>query len=136
MKHLPSNIILFALAALLFLPGLGGVHLFDWDEINFAEISREMIVSGNYSQVQIGFEPFWEKPPLFFWIQSSFMRIFGVNEFAARLPNAILGIAIIQYLFFLGRKYVNERFGWWWAIAYLGSLLPHLYFRSGIIFKY
>jgi len=133
MKNIPSNIILFILAALLFLPGLGGVHLFDWDEINFAEISREMIVSGNYSQIQIGFEPFWEKPPLFFWIQSSFMRIFGVNEFAARLPNALLGIGIIQYLYFLGSKYVNERFGWWWAIAYLGSLLPHLYFRSGII---
>ena len=31
-------------AALLFLPGLGAVHLFDWDEINFAEIAREMVV--------------------------------------------------------------------------------------------
>ncbi len=133
MKQLPSNIVLLVLAALLFLPGLGEVHLFDWDEINFAEISREMIVSGNYSQIQIGFEPFWEKPPLFFWIQSTCMRIFGVNEFSARLPNALLGIFVIQYLYFLGRKYVNERFGWWWAIAYLGSLLPHLYFRSGIL---
>jgi 4-amino-4-deoxy-L-arabinose transferase-like glycosyltransferase len=28
-------------------PGLGAVHLFDWDEINFAEIAREMLVTGD-----------------------------------------------------------------------------------------
>ncbi len=32
-------------AALLFLPGLGAVHLFDRDEINFAEITRQIILS-------------------------------------------------------------------------------------------
>jgi len=51
-------------AALLFIPFLGAVHLFDWDEINFAEAAREMIVSHNFSQVQIEFRPLWEKPPL------------------------------------------------------------------------
>ena len=59
------GILIAAIAALLFVPFLGGVHLFDWDEINFAEISREMIVSGDYLRPQIGFQPFYEKPPLF-----------------------------------------------------------------------
>lgn len=54
------------IGALLFIPFLGQVHLFDWDEINFAESAREMMVSGNYFQVQVNFQPFWEKPPLFF----------------------------------------------------------------------
>src|SRR5262245_47043667 len=58
--------------------------LYDWDEINFAESSREMLVTGNYFQVQIDFRPFWEKPPLYFWMQAASMKIFGVNEFAAR----------------------------------------------------
>ena len=40
------------LAALFFIPFLGGVHLFDWDEINFAESAREMIASGDYLTVQ------------------------------------------------------------------------------------
>lgn len=48
---------------LLFIPFLGHVHLFDWDEINFAECAREMVVSKNYSTVTIDFLPFWEKPP-------------------------------------------------------------------------
>ncbi len=53
------------LALLLFVPGLGAVHLFDWDEINFAEIAREMLVTGDYLRPQMNFEPFYEKPPLF-----------------------------------------------------------------------
>ena len=62
-----TQLSIILLGLLLFLPGLGNVHLFDWDEINFAESAREMINSGNYLTVQINFEPFWEKPPLFIW---------------------------------------------------------------------
>ena len=45
--------LLAGLAALLFIPFLGYVHLFDWDEINFAEISREMMVLGNYTRTHV-----------------------------------------------------------------------------------
>lgn len=120
-------------ASLFFIPFLGNVHLFDWDEINFAECAREMLVSGNYSVVQINFEPFWEKPPLFIWMQALSMNIFGINEFAARLPNAICGILTLLVLFHIGKKIFDVRFGLLWAFAYLGSLLPHLYFKSAII---
>lgn len=88
-----------ALAGLLFSHSLGLTHLFDWDEINFAESAREMIVTNNYSQVQINFEPFWEKPPLFIWLQVFCMKIFGINEFSARLPNALVGILTLSTLF-------------------------------------
>jgi 4-amino-4-deoxy-L-arabinose transferase-like glycosyltransferase len=116
-----------------FLPFLGKVHLFDWDEINFAESAREMIVSGNYGRVQIDFKPFWEKPPLFFWMQALCMHLFGVTEFAARLPNAIMGIISILSFYFIGKKLKDSTFGLIWALSYLGSFLPHLYFKSGII---
>ena len=53
------GVILISLA--LFYPFLGMVHLFDWDEINFAEAAREMIATGDYSVVQINYLPFWEK---------------------------------------------------------------------------
>ncbi len=127
------QIILVLVGAAFFIPFLGSTHLFDWDEINFAESSREMMITGNYFQNQINFEPFWEKPPLFFWLQSACMSVFGVNEFAARLPNAICGIFTLLFLFKIGKRLYNERFGMIWALLYLGSLLPHMYFRSGII---
>ncbi len=120
-------------SALFFIPFLGGVHLFDWDEINFAEIAREMIVTGDYLRPAINYQPFWEKPPMFFWMQALAMKAFGVGEFAARLPNALAGIASLLVLYFTGRRLRDRQFGLLWALVYFGSVLPHLYFRSGII---
>lgn len=120
-------------AFLLFVPGLGAVHLFDWDEINFAEIAREMLASGNWLQPQIGYVPFYEKPPLFMWMQALSMSVFGVGEFAARLPNALCGAATLIVLFHIGDRMRGRTFGLLWVLAYIGSILPHLYFRSGII---
>ena len=121
------------LGVIFYIPFLGGVHLFDWDEINFAEAAREMLASGDYFHVQIDYLLFWEKPPLFIWMQAAAMQLFGVNEFAARFPNAICGIFTLLFLFSIGKKLHGRMFGWIWVLTYLGSILPHLYFRSGII---
>jgi 4-amino-4-deoxy-L-arabinose transferase-like glycosyltransferase len=126
-------LVLCALGLVLFLPFLGSVHLFDWDEINFAEISREMLITGDYLRSQIDFEAFWEKPPLFFWLQTASMHVFGVNEFAARLPNALLGAVVLPALYALGKRLYDGAFGLLWAGMTLASFLPHFYFRSGII---
>lgn len=115
------------------MPFLGAVRLFDWDEINFAEISREMIVLDDYLRVHIDFQPFWEKPPFYFWMQSLAMHAFGVGEYAARFPNAVMGVITLVVVFNLGQRLYSLRFGLLWAGAWLGSILPHLYFRSGII---
>ncbi|MFM9943611.1 MAG: ArnT family glycosyltransferase [Bacteroidia bacterium] len=132
MKKYP-HILITIFTSLLFIPFLGSVHLFDWDEINFAEAAREMILTGNFSRVQINFEPFWEKPPLFFWMQAGSMKLFGINEFAARLPNAVCGIFTLNLLFFYGKKLFNEKLAVWWVLLYVGSFTPHFYFKSGII---
>lgn len=130
-KYYPYLIVVSAI--FFFIPFLGSVHLFDWDEINFAESAREMIVTRNFSQVQIDYHPFWEKPPLFFWMQVLSMKLFGINEFAARFPNAVIGIFTLLTFYFLGKKLYDEKFGLIWSLAYMGSFLPHLYFKSGII---
>ncbi len=127
------RLLIAVFSGLLFIPFLGGVHLFDWDEINFAESAREMIVTGDYLTVQINFQPFWEKPPLFIWMQVLSMKLFGINEFAARFPNAICGIVTLLVLFNIGRKIRNNLFGMFWVLAYAGSVLPFFYFKSGII---
>ena len=130
---LESPFVIVVLALLFFIPFLGNVHLFDWDEINFAESAREMLISGNYLRVQIDFQPFWEKPPLFIWLQTLSMTVFGINEFAARFPNALMGIVTLLTFFYIGKRLIDARFGFLWALAYLGSVTPHLYFKSGII---
>jgi len=126
-------IILLLLSCILFPLAIGSVHLFDWDEVNFAEIAREMIVTKNYLNVQINYQPFWEKPPLFFWLQALSMKIFGINEFACRFPNVIVGIASILSIYYIGKKFISDKFAFIWALSYIGSFLPHFYFKSGII---
>jgi 4-amino-4-deoxy-L-arabinose transferase-like glycosyltransferase len=118
---------------ILFIPFLGGVHLFDWDEINFAEAAREMIRTGDYLNVQINYATFWEKPPLFIWMQVLSMKIFGISEFAARFPNAICGIVTLMVLFRVGERIMNKSFAALWMLVYAGSILPFFYFKSGII---
>ena len=112
---------------------LGDSYLFDWDEINFAESAREMIVTGDYLRVQIDFKPFHEKPPLFIWLQVASMKVFGINEFAARLPNAIIGVLSMLVIYLFGKKLYDSNFGVAWIAAYAGSFLPTFYFKSGII---
>jgi len=127
------HLMIVVLGALLFIPFLGKVHLFDWDEANFAEIAREMLVAGDFLTVQINYIPFWEKPPFFFWLQVVSMKAFGINEFAARLPNALCGIITLLVLYHTGKRYLNQRAGLMWVLVYAGSILPFLYFKSGII---
>ena len=137
-KYQVIGIILgFLFYGLLFIfPSLGAFNLFDWDEINFAESTREMLVSGDFFHVQINFEPFHEKPPLFFWFQALSMKIFGINAFAARFPNALLGVLTPIILFFMGTKIKNSSFGLLWSLIYMLGILPSLYFRTGIIDPY
>ncbi len=135
-KALPHWIIYLTVAtvaALLFIPFIGKLHLFDWDEINFAESAREMIITGDYLTVRINFQPFWEKPPLFIWMQALSMRLWGINEFAARFPNAVCGIVTLLLLFRKGKKLHDNIFGLLWVMTYAGSLLSFFYFKSGII---
>jgi len=124
------------LGALFFLPFLGGVHLFDWDEINFAELAREMVVSGDWLNLQINYETFTEKPPMFFWLQAAAMELFGVGEYAARFPNALLGMLVLPFLYISGKFLIDRTFGFLWALSWFGSILPFLYFKSGIIDPY
>jgi 4-amino-4-deoxy-L-arabinose transferase-like glycosyltransferase len=126
-------IALIAISGLFYLPFLGATHLFDWDEVNFAESSREMLVTGDFFRVTVAYQPFWEKPPLFFWLQSFSMSLLGVGEYAARLPNAIFGILTIVTIYLIGKRQVNKQFGFIWSLVFIGSILPSLYFKSGII---
>jgi 4-amino-4-deoxy-L-arabinose transferase-like glycosyltransferase len=109
------------------------VNLFDWDEINFAECAREMLETKEFLVLQMNFRPFWEKPPFFIWISALSMNFFGINEFTARLPNALCGTITLLFLFNLGRRIYDARMGFIWVMCYACSTLPFFYFKSGII---
>src|SRR5579862_5831057 len=89
----PLRLAIYALfAAILYLPGLGQPALWEPDEGRYAEIAREMVISGDYVTPRDDFELYFEKPPLVYWAEAASIRAFGVNEFAVRLPAALFSI--------------------------------------------
>lgn len=81
--------IIVAIAGLRLL-SLGFYPLFDPTEGRYAEIGRKMFETGNFITPFIEYNvPFWAKPPLSFWLTAISYKIFGINEFAARLPSLI-----------------------------------------------
>jgi len=132
-KRLLVYLGIIAFTAVFLIPFMGSVHLLDSNELNYAESAREMIVTGDFLTVQIDYEPFPEKPPLFFWLQALSMKLFGINEFAARFPNVLCGFASLSMLYFLGRRLYGHRFGLLWILSYGAAVLPFFFFKSGII---
>ena len=72
--------------------------LIEHDETRYAEIAREMLVSGDYTVPHLNGVPWYEKPPLLFWVGASSMRIFGVTPWAARLPSRLAGLGTLSLL--------------------------------------
>ena len=83
---------LLALALLAYwLLWLGAAPLFDVDEGAFSEASREMLRSGDWLHTTLNGTDRFDKPILVYWLQAVSLAVFGVNEFAARLPSALCG---------------------------------------------
>lgn len=133
MSKTQVHLLISLLALLVFLPGLGLTPLFDWDELNFAESAREMNLTHQTVYVQVGFEAFWEKPPLFIWLQRLFLVLFGNHTFIYRLPNALAGIATANLAYHIGCYLGRRTLGVFWAMAMALSFAPLMYFKSGII---
>ncbi len=80
-------VLLVALA--LNVPNLGAPSLWDIDEGKNAEAAREMLEADNWVVPTFNYQPRYEKPALLYWLQAESYRVFGVNEFSARLPSAL-----------------------------------------------
>lgn len=120
-KNQRAVFILMSLAVILVMPGLGQGSLRDWDEAIYSQVSREMIQNRDWINLYHGYEPYYEKPPLYMWIMATFFRMFGVNEFLARLPSAISGLLLIWVTYLIGAELFDKRTGFLAGLILLGS---------------
>ncbi|ERH03638.1 MAG: 4-amino-4-deoxy-L-arabinose transferase related glycosyltransferases of PMT family, partial [Halorubrum sp. J07HR59] len=109
---------LTALGLLLYLPGLGGYPLRTWDEAIYAMAARYALERGDYvfphlywlaSNSEIVYQPFLEKPPLSMWLMMISMALFGITEFAARLPQALAAAAVAPVMYLGTRSAIGSR---------------------------
>jgi 4-amino-4-deoxy-L-arabinose transferase-like glycosyltransferase len=114
----PLRFTFYALiAAILYLPGLGRPALWEPDEGRYAEIAREMVVSGDYVTPRDNFELYFEKPPLVYWTNAASIEIFGVNEFAVRLPAALFSVGQVVVTAGLAEVMFGATAGFFAALA-------------------
>jgi 4-amino-4-deoxy-L-arabinose transferase-like glycosyltransferase len=91
--------VLFLLYVCLF-SGLGALGLVGPDEPRYAAIARAMAETHDWITPRLWGTPWFEKPVLYYWTAGIAMRIFGVSEFAARLPSALaalLAVAAVKW---------------------------------------
>ncbi|MEZ0323133.1 MAG: glycosyltransferase family 39 protein [Hydrogenothermaceae bacterium] len=63
------------------------------NESFYAEAVREMFDSKNFLDIYYNYQPRFEKPPMTYWVIALSCLIFGVNEFAIRLPIVLMALA-------------------------------------------
>jgi 4-amino-4-deoxy-L-arabinose transferase-like glycosyltransferase len=118
-------LLLAAVWALLCLPNLGGPSLWDIDEGNNVECSREMLDSGNLILPTFNYQIREDKPVLIYWLQMACARVVGVNEWAARLPSALAALFTVLVVYEMGHCMFGVRAGLWAGLV-LGTSLAFL----------
>ena len=116
----------------LFSPGL----LDDVDSV-YTEVAREMLVRHDFVTPYIDGIRFFDKPPLMYWMAAGSMRLFGVHDWAARLPLALGVLLLLLAVYALGIRLFAvhspagspDRGGLYAALATGISIGPYLYTR-------
>ena len=87
---------------------LGSVPLFDEDEGAYAEVSLEMLKSGDWITPRLAGQPFFHKPPVIYWTQAASVALLGPSEFAFRLPSVLASLAWALLLFIFVRRRMDQ----------------------------
>lgn len=101
-------------ALLLYSLGLGNHELWDYHEPYVGGIVREMASSGDWIVPTLNGQPYLEKPPLFYAMGALVCRLTGSFEpWALRLPSALLALATVAWMSYLGWRLSSARAGGW-----------------------
>jgi 4-amino-4-deoxy-L-arabinose transferase-like glycosyltransferase len=100
-RPLTDWLLLAGFCAFLFFFGLSYFGLVGADEPRYAQVAREMLARHDWITPTLGGKPWLEKPPLYYWQAMLSYRVFGVSDWAARLPSAIDAtlMVVATYLF-------------------------------------
>ncbi|MGA8866383.1 MAG: glycosyltransferase family 39 protein [Candidatus Sulfotelmatobacter sp.] len=98
-------LLLAGFCAFLFLYGLGQFGLIGADEPRYAQVAREMLERHDWITPVLGGQPWLEKPPLYYWQAMVFYSLFGVHDWAARLPSVLDATLLVLAMYFFLRRF-------------------------------
>lgn len=123
---------LLLMSAYLYLIGNPLLAVTDTAEANYALTAREMVLSGDWMSPQIYGRYWYDKPIFYYWELAASFAVFGFNEFAARLPSAVLGCVNVLFTFWFARRVYDERTAWGAALI-LGCSLEFWLLSKAVI---
>ncbi len=121
MKTTLHILIILLLSYIFFFNNLGSYSLKEPDEGRYAEIPREMVETGDYIVPHLNYVRYFEKPPLLYWATALSFKVFGVNERAARLPNAIAAFVTVLLLYAIVRRWFSAECAFLSAVILITS---------------
>lgn len=110
-------LIYISICLIVFIIGSITIPLMEIDSVQYANISREMLLTKNFLQIYDQNKDYLDKPPLLFWISSLFMYVFGINDFNFRLPSILIAILAIYSTYKFANLYYSKQ------ISILASLI-------------
>lgn len=104
------RVALIALAAfILFSYGLGTGTLWDEDEARYAQVAVDIIASGDPFTLRIDGRPWFDKPPLFMWLQAATGRLVGFSEATARVWSAVSGATSVAVTYLIAQRFYGPQ---------------------------
>ncbi|GJL65923.1 MAG: hypothetical protein NPIRA05_08940 [Nitrospirales bacterium] len=103
--------------------------LFGVTEGLYASVTETMVRTGEYVQLTLHGQPYWNKPPMFFWLQAVSTKFLGWHETALRLPSALFSVGTVVITYGLGKTLFSSTAGFWAALVALTSYVS-LWFGS------
>lgn len=94
------------------------------DEGRYAEIAREMAITGDWVTPRLNGIKYFEKPPLQYWITAGAYKLFGVNEWTARLWPALAGLLCALVVWRIGLRWLGEPAGHYAGLVSVSMLWP------------
>jgi len=115
--------VLLLLTVCTFFLLLGSRGLNEPDEGRYSEIAREMVESGDWLVPHFWYLPHFDKPPMTYWLVAVSLKLFGQNEWAARLPLALAGLSGAGAAWLLAGSIGGRRAAFWSVLILQTSLL-------------
>lgn len=125
--------VLFLVPLILYVALLGALPQMEPDEARYSLIASAMNETGNYVTPRIKHTVYLEKPPLVSWVTAMAFRVFGENDFSARLFTGLCAWGCILLAFFIGRRFRDEKTGLYAAGILTISIFPFLLGRINIL---
>ena len=97
------------------------ISLFGVTEGLYAAVTETMVRTGEYVHLTLHGQPYFNKPPMFFWLQAFSTQLFGWSEAALRLPSALFSLGTVVVTYWLGRTLFSATAGFWAALVVLTS---------------